>query len=584
MHHARIIQLALKSVAVRADMAEVPRYPTSRFAAWGARRQDKGFILAMCAICLGVLLAVGGFAVDVGNWYLHASRLQRAADAAALAGAIYLPGDSDSAIDRAESLLTQNDFPIAGSEVKVQPLHPTQLKVTITEDVSNHFVQLIGLNKTRLSRAAVGEYHPYIPMGSPSNVLGIEAPQLNAWEKTDIAGTQSNYWLNISAAGTPKSTGDRFSSGICTNGTDGCNVSTTPPWGNVDYSTFGQRYIIRIKPGTTGRLAVEAFDPEFASVGDLCDSSTLKNNNTQYSDPTNTGILTWGSDNPACTGDNASGSGTPPTTTFQLFTPEISATGSQPINVTGCTPTNGAGIYPGYNENVISRYNNDAMFRSYFRKWSRVCTLQLGSQFPPGDYILNVRNGNSTAVSGLNRFALRAGILTQAGTLDTAMTANVSLFSQGRLVVYAKDKNADSTFYIARILPGAKGQTLVVTLFDIGDAAEGASLRFIPPTDATSGGNPMVNFSSCKYKGPGQSTYVNMGSGCSISNMTSSTYNGKVVLLKVSLPADYECDDDSPSGCWTRLKLHYNSGNVTDTTSWVAALNANPAHLVPDKG
>ncbi len=45
------------------------------------------------ALLLLVLLAFCGFGIDVANWWYIGQKEQRAADAAALAGSIYMPND-----------------------------------------------------------------------------------------------------------------------------------------------------------------------------------------------------------------------------------------------------------------------------------------------------------------------------------------------------------------------------------------------------------------------------------------------------------------------------------------------------------
>ena len=47
--------------------------------------------MIMTALLLVPLLAFAGLAVDVGGWYARGTQLQRAADAAALAGAALMP-------------------------------------------------------------------------------------------------------------------------------------------------------------------------------------------------------------------------------------------------------------------------------------------------------------------------------------------------------------------------------------------------------------------------------------------------------------------------------------------------------------
>ena len=52
---------------------------------------EQGFILATTAMLFIVLLAFAGFTVDVGAWYARGAELQRVADAAALAGVVWMP-------------------------------------------------------------------------------------------------------------------------------------------------------------------------------------------------------------------------------------------------------------------------------------------------------------------------------------------------------------------------------------------------------------------------------------------------------------------------------------------------------------
>lgn len=52
-------------------------------------RSETGAVLVFVCVILTTLLSLTAFVVDIANWYLHAERYQRAADAAALAGAVY---------------------------------------------------------------------------------------------------------------------------------------------------------------------------------------------------------------------------------------------------------------------------------------------------------------------------------------------------------------------------------------------------------------------------------------------------------------------------------------------------------------
>lgn len=552
---------------------------------------EKGFALAYIALMMTVLVGIGGFAVDVGHWYLKAQRLQRSADSAALAGSVFLPGDATSAKSIAEDVLLRNYDQSNIKTISQREGHPTQLKVQLTETVNNYFVGLVGFHKITLTRAAVAEYRPYVPMGSPSNMLGQEPSNSGPkWEKLTSVGTQSNYWLNIAAAGTAKSNGDRYSGGVCNSGVDLCNTSKPAPTGNADYSSTGQDYIIRIANGASGWLNIQAYDAGFAYVGDNC--SVNLNNADQYS-PGSTHLYRSGNNEPGCTGDQLVDTGKlPPPTTYQLYTPTLSAGGSQPISTTRCS----AKTFDGYKGQIAAKVNPNAgtydpIFTGWFRKWTTVCQLYIDpTTMPSGDYILRVRTTNDTAYNGLNRFALRAAFTANVNstTIDATQTAKISLFAKGRLVIYAHENTGDVVFYIARLQSGAAGRQLTVSLFDIGDADGGASLSFLPPSDARvdntkngiDDGVPLTSFSNCKYMPPGQTSYINTASGCSINNMTSGTYNGRLVTILTPVPEGYTCNDASSDGCWTRLRVRYGAGSTADTTSWEVALDGNPVRLV----
>jgi uncharacterized membrane protein len=66
------------------------------------RRSRRGFVLIATCIALTILLALAGFAIDVGRMYVIKSELQAFADAAALTGALELNG-SESGIAHARA-------------------------------------------------------------------------------------------------------------------------------------------------------------------------------------------------------------------------------------------------------------------------------------------------------------------------------------------------------------------------------------------------------------------------------------------------------------------------------------------------
>ena len=79
----------------------------------GARREnntERGFVLIWVALMLFMLLSVAGFAVDLGNWWLQSTKLQRAVDAGAHAGAVFLPDNLPEAKIKARTETARNGF------------------------------------------------------------------------------------------------------------------------------------------------------------------------------------------------------------------------------------------------------------------------------------------------------------------------------------------------------------------------------------------------------------------------------------------------------------------------------------------
>jgi hypothetical protein len=192
------------------------------------------------ALFMFILLVFAGFAVDLTNWYLNAERVQRAADAGAHAGVVFLPADLTNATAKARAETAKNGYTTggsgaAGSTITVtQEPNPNRLRVKVSTNVPNFFLGLIGLNSTRVSQEAVAEYVAPVPMGSPQNKLG------NDPEGTD-PGTQ--LWVNAVGPSTGKQQGERYGSKLCNSSPRefGCSSSSS-----TEYATDGYLYAVDV--------------------------------------------------------------------------------------------------------------------------------------------------------------------------------------------------------------------------------------------------------------------------------------------------------------------------------------------------
>ncbi|MEZ5165759.1 MAG: pilus assembly protein TadG-related protein [Acidimicrobiales bacterium] len=126
----------------------------------------------MTSLILVPLLGFAGFAVDVGAWYEQASSLQRAADAAALAGVVWQPNFTTAeAAARAEA--TRNGFTngVDGITVTVVDTGDNQLTVEIVDTDADLYFASLFVDQVTIGRQSVAEYVEAVPMGSPEELL-----------------------------------------------------------------------------------------------------------------------------------------------------------------------------------------------------------------------------------------------------------------------------------------------------------------------------------------------------------------------------------------------------------------------------
>ncbi len=145
-----------------------------------SRRRKNGQILVIFAGGIVALLGIVAIVVDVSWYWANTLRVQRAADAAALAGAIYLPGSTTNAYLYADAEATKNGYS-SGGGVVVTPLQdtanggtdPRQLDVTISAPVQTFFMRVFGINTITATRTSKAIYVQPVPMGSPENYYGV---------------------------------------------------------------------------------------------------------------------------------------------------------------------------------------------------------------------------------------------------------------------------------------------------------------------------------------------------------------------------------------------------------------------------
>lgn len=125
-----------------------------------ARRDESGLVFVWTTLFLLVLLGFAALAVDLGHSYFVGEREQNAVDAAALAGAPYLPENPTAAHAAALELAAANGFTDGQDGVKVtafpSPDNPAELQVHILQNVPTWFGGAIGYHTMTVGKNGTG--------------------------------------------------------------------------------------------------------------------------------------------------------------------------------------------------------------------------------------------------------------------------------------------------------------------------------------------------------------------------------------------------------------------------------------------
>jgi Flp pilus assembly protein TadG len=545
---------------------------TSRCRRLRRGRDEAGYVAVTVALTLTVLLSFCAFAVDVGNWYFTGQRAQRAADAAALGGVPYLPGNQTSAFSKARELATANNFSADGTTVVSPALdgRPTRLRVTVSKTVQNQFGWLMGIPTKTITKTAVADYAGPVPMGSPCNTFGNDPESGVGLTGDACASVNTQFWANVNAPATQKAQGDPFQASTCSSSWDGCSGTT-----NTEYDTRGYFYTVNVPAGLS-RLTLQLFDPAFVNTGTGCDTnfgSASTAATGAVNDRATLPATRYASGNTAasayCVGDYYPGGTTGVMNTqFTVRSPSASAWDptSFPVYSSSCQKT-----YVGYNGSLfdaLDQYTSGTTPRSTyapdvaesFRRWTTLCTID---NPPKGEWLIQVKSNGAGAdtATGSNHFGIRA----YGSSVGDASAISVS--GREKMSIDSNRPGAITEFYLARVPSGAAGQVLKVNLFDVGDSSTSGTIKVISP----SGGD----YSGCT--GAGVTTSIN--SDCSFT--ANSTFNGKWQTVSIPIPSGYTCDDTVQTACWVKLRYDYGASSVpTDVTTWTANIEGDPVRLV----
>ena len=133
------------------------------------REGERGQALVLFVLGAGVLFGMMAMAIDVGAILYERRTLQNAADAAALAGAVELPGSQALAKDKAQVWATNNGIDVGAGDELAMAISPdqTSVEVAVRRETPFIFGRVLGLDTTDVHASATAQ------IGAPSTLSGV---------------------------------------------------------------------------------------------------------------------------------------------------------------------------------------------------------------------------------------------------------------------------------------------------------------------------------------------------------------------------------------------------------------------------
>ncbi len=558
-------------------------------------RGSGGYAIALTALLLIPLMAAASVAVDLGSRYAEAAKLQRAADAASLAGVTMLPRGLTAATAEARQVAARNGYVhgVDGVTVEVTEIGPERIQVRIEDPQVPQYFGGAFAGDPQMARSATAKYVRAVSLGSPRNFIGsgdllgsstggdmqrIRTTPSGLLSQNNTGGLRENFWLAISGQCSAKENGDRFNTISQANYTHSSNplgLTQGTSWddcdpgggveANPEFRDFGYLYAVTVPAGyNEGSLRIEAFDPA------SCEDSRP--------------------------GDPGDAEDEGMTTTYTVRTGSTDPLGGTVV---------GTSSFPGTDNNCDD--------------WDLLEAVS-----PPASgatYFIQVQAGRNTDdETHSNGFALRANVPSNNssgrfwGCSSDPLETNLhdpecpQVYAIQDMGVAANLTGTRAEFFLAAIGPEYNGKRVDITLFDPGEGADMLRIKEpdgdyatfdwsvdCGPTNHPFGGcsgtsatsldlignhvscsNPDIDISTPRNGSADRCVFNTQPGGRRISR---SKYNERSLTLSVDLPDDIA----TAYGGATWWKIEY-TVNVapTDRTTWSVVVQGDPVRLIPN--
>jgi Flp pilus assembly protein TadG len=580
--------------------------------------EESGYVAVVTALIVTVLLLCAGLAVDLASWYSRSTTLQRAADAAALAGVTAAPDQANEINVATESLakngLVNGQHGITATAV-VETSTANQLRVTVSDSQVPSFFTRWFRKSPVLQRTAAAQYVQNISLGSSLNAIGTGDIKDMVPDKDPIKNKdgRQGFWLAVNGYCTAKEDGDRLLSSADGNRQHDSDVyvcnenSTSPVTGlpdhpdlsnaqkNADYDPAGYTYFVTVPNPGIG-VSIQAFDPAYnPNPDDLVPDAYARIDTLTLPSPvhpnwTNTSV----------------------TTTYRIYPPDAT-----PDNFVDDVPVAVRTFYTCLNPGVCGPVMD----------WENLYSIPPGS--PAGQYRVQVDTlQNEPRSYGSNAFALRALIGTGKFKIcssipgSSAFSASCpSVAGDESMSVYANSPSGEAEFYLAKLSPASvyRGKRVRILLWDPGEGA--TKIQIVPPTNLLGVASPAPF--TYKTWAPGltkldaaQTPLVDKAEGWTAKITTDtldtaypigdpeipfrangfpqwddssryswSKYNDRMIAIEITIPKNYGRNASGqpiplPDDGWWKIRYISDSLSVTDRTTWSVSLAGDPVHLV----
>ena len=387
--------------------------------------------------------------------------MQKAADAAALAGAVFMPENTNGiAFTTAKDIAAKNGYQDGadGVTVDVEPgQHPNQLKVTINETVKNSFaVRRSAIGSTDLGRHAVGEYQRPVSMGSPINQFGND-PRSRRRRATARPATPTS--------GRTSSARRRRRRRATRSSRRSAAAPTTAASSNTDYDPNGYFYAIDVhelgvtargpgvRPGVRARrrqLRRQRQQLEPRRRADL-----PANFNPAFPARVPPSVrYSPAATSPYCTGDMiyTEGNNVVPWTVYRVRAPDLTPA-RRPTTRCICSVE-----FPGLPRRPrrgVDRDDAAGRRAGAVRRVLPPVVHALHGQQPARSAPTSSRSRRTRRSTARPHRPAAARTASRCGRRSAADRSSVQIHGEGRIGIYANSPAANTTFYLARVLPGA---------------------------------------------------------------------------------------------------------------------------------